>query len=174
MRELKDHLQHETRRYRLNLGERAAPMTERGEVAVHLPRMLSGIYGFDLVCGGADEPGQEPRKTHLISGEPGTGKSSILLQAVAGYALRGLRPMIATSEEDREAVIKRAIKMGLRGLARMFVIATENWNVVERAVRANKPRILVSDSLDRFIVPGARAERKGGDAPCHRAHENTP
>lgn len=129
-------------------------MSERGARKLALPRMLSGIRGFDLVCGGADEPGQTPGKTHLISGEPGTGKSTILLQAAEGYALRGYRVMICTSEEDRDAVIDRGEKMGIRVLRKMMLFAHENWNASERFIRQHRPNIVIDDSLDRFFVPG--------------------
>ncbi len=154
MSEYRKHALHETRRIRENASNRAAPMTERGARKVTLPRMLSGIRGFDLVCGGADDPGQSPGKTHLISGEPGTGKSTLLLQAVEGYAMRRLRVMICTSEESRDAVIDRAEKMRIRGLRKMLLYAQENWNVTERYIRLHRPNIVIADSLDMYFVPG--------------------
>ncbi len=73
------------------------------------PRRQSGIGEFDRVLGG----GLVPASAILVGGDPGIGKSTLLLQAVAGFAGQGLRCLYISGEEAGAQVRLRALRLGL-------------------------------------------------------------
>ncbi|NOZ41608.1 MAG: DNA repair protein RadA [Alphaproteobacteria bacterium] len=73
------------------------------------PRLLSTINEFDRACGGGLVPGS----ALLISGDPGIGKSTILLQAVARLAANDIRTVYISGEESISQVRMRAKRLGL-------------------------------------------------------------
>ena len=73
------------------------------------PRLATGVDEFDRVCGGGVVPGS----AILLGGDPGVGKSTLLLQVVANAALRGVRCAYISGEEAVEQVRGRADRMGL-------------------------------------------------------------
>jgi DNA repair protein RadA/Sms len=73
------------------------------------PRIATGVDEFDRVCGGGVVPGS----AILIGGDPGVGKSTLMLQVVANAALRGVRCAYISGEEAVEQVRGRAERMGL-------------------------------------------------------------
>jgi DNA repair protein RadA/Sms len=77
--------------------------------AVPPPRILTGVDEFDRVCGGGVVPGS----AMLLSGDPGVGKSTLLLQVCAQAALRGASCVYISGEEAVEQVRARAARMGL-------------------------------------------------------------
>ena len=73
------------------------------------PRILTGVDEFDRVCGGGVVPGS----AMLLSGDPGVGKSTLLLQVCAQAAMRGAACVYISGEEAVEQVRARAARMGL-------------------------------------------------------------
>jgi DNA repair protein RadA/Sms len=73
------------------------------------PRIVTGVDEFDRVCGGGVVPGS----AILLGGDPGVGKSTLLLQVVANAALRGARCAYISGEEAVEQIRGRAGRMGL-------------------------------------------------------------
>ncbi|MDP1736473.1 MAG: DNA repair protein RadA [Caulobacter sp.] len=73
------------------------------------PRIATGVDEFDRVCGGGVVPGS----AILLGGDPGVGKSTLLLQVVAQAALRGAACAYISGEEAVEQVRSRAARMGL-------------------------------------------------------------
>jgi DNA repair protein RadA/Sms len=72
-------------------------------------RILTGVEEFDRVCGGGVVPGS----AILLSGDPGVGKSTLLLQVCAHAALRGATCVYISGEEAVEQVRSRAGRMSL-------------------------------------------------------------
>jgi DNA repair protein RadA/Sms len=72
-------------------------------------RILTGVEEFDRVCGGGIVPGS----AMLLSGDPGVGKSTLLLQVCAQAALRGASCVYISGEEAVEQIRARAARMGL-------------------------------------------------------------
>ncbi|UQZ89468.1 DNA repair protein RadA [Deltaproteobacteria bacterium Smac51] len=77
--------------------------------AEEVGRMATGLDELDRVLGGGLAPGA----VTLLSGEPGVGKSTLLLQAAAGLATRGRRLLYVTGEESAAQVRLRAERLGL-------------------------------------------------------------
>ena len=73
------------------------------------PRLSTGVAEFDRVCGGGVVPGS----AILLGGDPGVGKSTLLLQVVGSAAMRGVRCAYISGEEAIEQIRDRAGRMGL-------------------------------------------------------------
>src|ERR1700744_6029246 len=73
------------------------------------PRRATGINEFDRVCGGGLVPGS----ALLVGGDPGIGKSTIILQALSAYANAGGRAVYISGEEALAQVRLRASRLGL-------------------------------------------------------------
>ncbi len=95
---------------------RPAPLSH--VAAEELGRMLTGLEELDRVLGGGLAPGA----VTLLSGEPGVGKSTLLLQAAAGLAARSRRLLYVTGEESAAQVRLRAERLGL-DLSALWVAA---------------------------------------------------
>jgi len=74
-----------------------------------LPRIVTGMSEFDRVCGGGVALGS----AILLGGDPGVGKSTLLLQVCAAAAARGARCAYISGEEAVDQVRGRAARMGL-------------------------------------------------------------
>src|ERR1019366_6424225 len=72
-------------------------------------RLMTGVGEFDRVCGGGIAAGS----AILVSGDPGVGKSTLLLQVCAQAALRGAACAYVSGEEAIEQIRARAQRMGL-------------------------------------------------------------
>jgi len=105
-----------------------------------------GIGEFDRVLGGGLVAGS----VVLLGGEPGIGKSTLLLQVAAGVALSGATVLYATGEESTGQVRLRAARLGLTtgtvGDAIRVVAETGVGRIIDLA-RADRPGLLVVDSV---------------------------
>jgi len=73
------------------------------------PRRVTGITEFDRVCGGGLVPGS----ALLVGGDPGIGKSTLILQALGEYARRGGHAVYISGEEAMAQVRMRGARMDL-------------------------------------------------------------
>ncbi|MEM9034607.1 MAG: DNA repair protein RadA [Actinomycetota bacterium] len=81
-----------------------------GEIDLHgVPRWATGVEELDRVLGG----GLIGDSVTLVGGEPGIGKSTLLLQAVAGLAGEGARVLYVSAEESAAQVRARAVRLEL-------------------------------------------------------------
>lgn len=106
------------------------------------PRGASGISELDRVLGGGLVPGS----AILVGGDPGIGKSTLLLQAVAAFANRGAKSIYVSGEEATAQVRMRATRLGL-GDAPVMLAAETNLRDILTTVEAEKPHLLVIDSI---------------------------
>ena len=113
-----------------------------------VPRLATGIGELDRVLGGGLVPGS----LILVGGEPGIGKSTLLLQAAAGLG----RPVLyATGEESAAQVRLRAGRLDLldapAGTA-IEVLAEHDVGAIVEAGRAMRPALVVVDSIQTATV----------------------
>src|ERR671910_2049726 len=80
-------------------------------------RVSTGLPGIDRVLGG----GLVPSTVALLAGEPGIGKSTLLLQMAASLSGAGLPCLFASGEESRRQVSARAHRLGIDGSSLSFV-----------------------------------------------------
>jgi DNA repair protein RadA/Sms len=120
-----------------------------------VPRLAIGIGELDRVLGGGLVPGS----LVLVGGEPGIGKSTLLLQAAAGAAIRlepaGGHVMYATGEESAGQVRLRAARLGLLGgpaATGVRVVAESEVGRVLELARADRPGLLIVDSIQTATV----------------------
>ena len=96
-------------RHNLQHGGRAVSLVALDSVTPLPDRMPSGIAEFDRALGGGFVAGSAT----LMSGDPGIGKSTLLLQAAAKLALAGKRVVYVSGEEAADQVRLRAQRLGL-------------------------------------------------------------
>ena len=135
------------------------PLSDVGEGPQ--PRLGTGLAELDRVLGGGIVPGS----LVLIGGEPGVGKSTLLLQvaggvaaaagAVEGAAMERPAVLYATGEESAAQVRLRAARLGLidRDAGRAIaVLATSEVGAIIEAARASTPALVVVDSIQTMTV----------------------
>lgn len=107
------------------------------------PRRATGIDEFDRVCGGGLVPGS----ALLIGGDPGVGKSTLILQALAAYANRGGSAVYISGEEAMAQVRLRASRMGLSDSPVQLGAATCVEDIIATLDAGPVPGILAIDSI---------------------------
>ena len=106
------------------------------------PRSLSGMGEFDRVLGG----GLVPASAILVGGDPGIGKSTLLLQAVAAFARKGLSTLYISGEEAAAQVRMRAQRLGL-GDAPVRLGAETALRDILTTLDAERPDLVIIDSI---------------------------
>jgi len=87
----------------------------------------------------------------LVGGDPGVGKSTLLLQALAGMASLGHKTLYVSGEESAAQTAARARRIGGRS-DRVFVLAENDFDLVDAAIEEVAPRALVLDSVQTVRV----------------------
>ena len=109
-------------------------------------RLCSGFGEFDRVLGGGTVPGS----LALIGGDPGIGKSTLLLQAAAQWGALG--PVLyVTAEESARQVKLRAERLGI-GTPELFLLAENALETILERVREVRPTFLVIDSIQTVFT----------------------
>ncbi len=106
------------------------------------PRQATGIEEFDRVLGGGLVPGG----VVLIGGDPGIGKSTLLLQALARLAEAHLPVLYVTGEESAEQVALRAQRLQLNTCG-LRLLPEINLEKILTVLQAEKPLVAVIDSI---------------------------
>jgi DNA repair protein RadA/Sms len=136
------------------LGEAAAPMSLGAISDTDLPRYSLGIGELDRVLGGGLVPGS----LVLLGGEPGIGKSTLLLQAAAGLARDQLRQgtvLYASGEESPGQIRLRGTRLGLLdgpSGERVQVLAEHDVGRIVEVARATRPELVIVDSIQTATV----------------------
>lgn len=105
-------------------------------------RILTGISELDIVLGGGLVRGS----LLLVGGDPGIGKSTLLLQAADKLAESGLNVLYVSGEESTGQTKIRADRLGANS-KNLFVAAESNIDAIFGAVESLKPDILIVDSI---------------------------
>ena len=121
----------------------AAPATELAEVSTaNLPRLEVSSGEVNRVLGGGIVPGSMV----LIAGDPGIGKSTLVLQMVADIAAGAGPALFVTGEESMAQVKLRADRLGVSGKGIYLMHATALGDVLAR-LEETKPALCVVDSI---------------------------
>ena len=107
------------------------------------PRIISGISEFDRVTGGGFVPGS----ALLIGGDPGIGKSTLLLQAAAALADRGRSVVYVSGEEAVAQIRMRAERLGLGQAGVMLAAETSVEDILATLAQGKPPALVVIDSV---------------------------
>ena len=105
-------------------------------------RVSTGMSELDRVLGGGAVLGA----VCLVGGDPGVGKSTLLLQALAGLQARGVQGLYISGEESAGQTAQRARRLGLES-DKLLILAESDLAEIERALKETRPKALVVDSV---------------------------
>lgn len=107
-----------------------------------LPRMLSGIGEFDRLMGGGVVHGS----LTLVGGDPGIGKSTLLLQICDKLAAQGLTVLYISGEESIQQTSLRAKRLKIEAQS-LYLLSETRFSAIKAHLEQMKPDILVVDSI---------------------------
>ena len=117
------------------------------------PRARTGLGEFDRVTGGGLVPGS----AILVGGDPGIGKSTLLLQVAARLASTGAPVVYLSGEEAPAQVRMRAERLGLKQAPVALGTETNLANIVASLQRSDPPTLIVIDSVQTLWSEGIDA-----------------
>src|SRR6202166_69175 len=136
------------------------------------PRLPSGMAELDRVTGGGFVRGS----VLLVGGDPGIGKSTLLIQAAAAIARAGHRAVYISGEEAVAQVRLRADRLGLAAAAVELAAETSVEDIIATLSQGKTPRLVVIDSIQTMwtdaveSAPGTVTQVRGsaqiGRASC--------
>lgn len=135
---------------RLTDSLRAVPITEVPLDSGGELRVRTGLDELDNVLGGGLVAGS----LTLLGGDPGVGKSTLLLMALDRFARKGLPVLYATGEESARQVRLRAERLGVAS-DKLFLVAQTDFDVIEAVARESRPVVLVIDSVQTVRTQAA-------------------
>ncbi|HVF95212.1 MAG TPA: DNA repair protein RadA, partial [Sphingomonas sp.] len=141
-------------KHNLQTGGRALQLVGL-DTEIALPdRLATGIAEFDRALGGGFVEGSAT----LIGGDPGIGKSTLLLQAAAKMALAGLPVAYVSGEEAADQVRLRARRLGLGNAPVQLAAASSTRDILTTLGQGRAPALLVIDSIQTMhsdLIEGA-------------------
>ena len=149
---------HETARPDPAAGRSSArPLSAPGDPAAE-PRVSTGFSEIDRVLGGGVVPGS----VSLLAGEPGIGKSTLLLQIVGRLAASGHPCLVVSGEESHAQVADRARRLGVAGEGIAFAPGRDLAEVLATAT-VERPFLVAVDSIQTLRDTSA-TQLPGGPA----------
>ena len=138
-------------------------------------RFSTGLVELDRVLGG----GMVVGSVVLIGGDPGIGKSTLLIQALTAIS-QDAKVLYVTGEESTQQVALRAQRLGVKG-ARVQLLAENHIETILSCVAAEQPQVVVIDSIQAVFTellqsaPGSVAQVRESAAQLVRfaKHNNT-
>ncbi len=129
-------------------GGRAVSFVPLQGAADQRPRIITGVGEFDRVCGGGLVAGS----ALLVGGDPGIGKSTLLLQAMAGLAMTGTPVAYISGEEAIDQIRLRAARLDLAAAPVGLAAATNVRDILATLDTPDAPRVVVIDSIQTMYV----------------------
>ncbi|MBZ0129991.1 MAG: DNA repair protein RadA [Rhodobacteraceae bacterium] len=133
-----------------------------------LARAVSGMDEFDRVLGG----GLVPASAILVGGDPGIGKSTLLLQAAASFARKGLKSIYVSGEEAAAQIRMRADRLGLSD-APVMLAAETNLRDILTTLDAERPDFVIIDSIQTMWADNVDSAPGSVSQVRSAAHELT-
>jgi len=146
----------------------AIKLTDLASQEAPLPRTHSGIDELDRVLGG----GLVPASAILVGGDPGIGKSTLLLQAAARFSEAGLKVLYISGEEASAQVRMRAQRLGL-GSATVQLGADTNLRNILTTMDTEKPDLVIIDSIQTMWADTVESAPGSVSQVRSAAHELT-
>ncbi len=110
--------------------------------AQHFERFTSDISELDNVLGGGLVPGSAV----LLGGEPGVGKSTLLLQAAEQYAQSGKTVLYVSGEESASQIALRSTRLGVSS-KNLYVVSETDLTPIRNHIDKYSPQLLILDSI---------------------------
>ncbi|HVP07587.1 MAG TPA: DNA repair protein RadA [Candidatus Acidoferrum sp.] len=114
----------------------------------HLSGITSGLAELDRVLGGQLLPGM----TVLLAGDPGIGKSTLMLQAAEAYSRNGIPVLYVTGEESLSQVKIRASRLNVIG-DRVTVVNVTSLDEITQIIEADEFGVVLVDSIQTVSCP---------------------
>ncbi|PJD94803.1 MAG: DNA repair protein RadA [Parachlamydia sp.] len=118
------------------------PMRLKDVSQVETPRISTHIQEFDRLIGGGIVPGS----LTLVGGDPGIGKSTLLLQLANTLAMQGLIILYICGEESVEQTSMRAKRLGIE-TDNLFLLNETNFSAIKTQIDQVNPDALIVDSI---------------------------
>ena len=115
--------------------------------ASEVERHLTGMSEFDRVLGGGIVPGS----VVLIGGDPGIGKSTLLLQASNALSQKYGDVLYVSGEESVSQTKLRATRLGAASDT-LYVLCENNLEEIEKHIEAQKPKVVIIDSIQSVYL----------------------
>jgi DNA repair protein RadA/Sms len=122
--------------------ERSQPVRLKDVSALETKRIAIGIAECDRLLGGGIVPGS----LILIGGEPGIGKSTLLLQLCQSIAVQGLTTFYVSGEESVEQTSLRAKRLQIEN-DHLFLVSETNFSQIRAHIEKINPAVLIVDSI---------------------------
>lgn len=132
------------------------------------PRTMSGMGELDRVLGG----GMVPASAVLVGGDPGIGKSTLLLQAAAKFAQAGLKTLYVSGEEASAQIRMRAQRLGLTD-APVQLAAETNLRDILTTLETEHPQLVIIDSIQTMWADNVESAPGSVSQVRAAAHELT-
>ncbi len=110
-------------------------------------RILTSIGELDRVLGGGIVPGS----LILVGGDPGIGKSTLMLQ-ICGNLSKNRKVLYISGEESEKQIKLRADRLGIKN-GTMYIMAENNMDEIEAVISEIKPDIAIIDSIQTVYFP---------------------
>ena len=129
------------------------PARELSQVSIEsADRLVLPLTEFNRVLGGGLVPGS----LVLISGDPGIGKSTLLLQVAALVTQTGGRVVYVSGEETQHQTKLRANRLGIKGES-LYLLAETDLGAILNQVEELSPSLVVIDSIQSVYLPELEA-----------------
>jgi len=129
-------------------GSGSAPVALPDVAGAEYPRMAVGLSELDRILGGGAVAGSAV----LVGGDPGIGKSTLLLQACDLICRSGKKALYVSAEESAAQIKMRADRIGASAPG-LFVLAETDLDAILAHVEACRPDLLVVDSIQMVYTP---------------------
>src|SRR5258706_3047739 len=144
-------------------GQRSpGPVALAGVSLESTERTRTGMRELDRVLGGGIVPGS----LLLVGGDPGIGKSTLLLQLARAFAIDGRKVLYVSGEESEQQIRLRAERLGSVPANLLLLCETDLETVLETAMSV-KPDALIADSIQTL----SRADLEGGPGTVTQVRE---
>lgn len=130
------------RRFDAQLASPARPMRLKEVALVATPRILTHMREFDTLIGGGIVPGS----LSLIGGDPGIGKSTLMLQIAHSLVIQGLTVLYVCGEESVEQTTMRASRLGIDS-DNLILLNETNFAYIKSHIEQINPDVVIVDSI---------------------------
>lgn len=124
------------------------PVRLKDACSENTPRILTHINEIDRLLGGGVVPGS----LTLVGGDPGIGKSTLMLQLSHALAKQGLVVLYVCGEESVEQTSMRAKRLGIDS-DNLFLYSETNLALIKAQIDSIKPQVLIIDSIQIVYKP---------------------
>ncbi|MGF7058360.1 DNA repair protein RadA [Brassicibacter mesophilus] len=111
-------------------------------------RIITDLEELDRVLGGGLVKGS----LTLVGGDPGIGKSTLLIQVANNISCKGLKVLYASGEESAKQIKLRSDRLSVKA-QELYILAETNMEIINNAIENLNPDVLIIDSIQTVYSP---------------------